>query len=117
MTPRYVEGFRSMRQRYSGRRRSQRSVRAQLTELMVAALEDRALLSTILVTNTNDDFSLGSLRSAIAVANAAPGTVINFQIPAGGVQTINLTSPLPQLNVPVTIDATTQTGYAGTPLI
>jgi uncharacterized repeat protein (TIGR01451 family) len=84
---------------------------------MVAALEERALLSTILVTNTNDDFSLGSLRSAIVAANNTPGTVINFQIPAGGIQTINLTSPLPQLNVPVTIDATTQTGYAGTPLI
>src|SRR5689334_7348997 len=106
-----------MRQRHSGRRRSQRSVRTLPTELMVEAMEDRLLLSTILVTNTNDDFGLGSLRSAIVAANAAPGSVINFQIPAGGVQTINLTSALPQLNVPMTIDATTQPGYTGTPLI
>ena len=43
--------------------------------------------------------------------------MISFAIPATGVQTITLTSLLPSIVDSVTIDGTTQPGYAGTPLI
>src|SRR6185436_3773491 len=49
----------------------------------------------LIVTNANNSGS-GSLRVAITTANANPDvTVINFNIPGGGVKTISLTSPLP----------------------
>src|SRR5262249_38809118 len=79
------------------------------------ALEERSLLSTVM---TNADDGAGSLRAALVAAN--DGThprPITFSISGSGVQTINLLSPLPTLNVPITIDGTTQTGYAGKPLI
>jgi hypothetical protein len=83
----------------------------------VETLEDRLLLATFPVTNTSDNSSTGSLRWAIGEANAAGGGVIQFQIPASGVQTIALSSALPVITVPVTIDGTSQEGYTGTPLI
>jgi titin len=70
----------------------------------------------IMVTS-NADSGSGSLREAIGTANIT-GTVntINFNI-GSGLQTINLNSPLPAITKQLTIDATTQPGYAGTPLI
>ena len=60
----------------------------------------------------------GSLRQAILNANATPGAdVITFNIPGSGVHTINLFIGLPGITDPVVLDATTQPGYAGTPLI
>src|SRR4029077_18301868 len=51
-------------------------------------------------------------------ANANPGAdVIVFAIPGTGVQTISPASALPEITDPVTIDGTTQPGYAGAPLI
>src|SRR6266849_8957736 len=51
-------------------------------------LEDRTLLSTLLVTTTADS-GPGSLRQAILNANANPGLdTIDFNIAPGGVQTI-----------------------------
>jgi len=59
-----------------------------------------------------------SLREAITLANANPGTdTISFDIPGAGVHTINLLSALPLISDPVTIDGTTQPGYSGVPLI
>lgn len=70
----------------------------------------------LLVTNTNDG-GAGSMRQAILDANAIPGRdTINFQI-ASGAQTINLNAALPVITDPVILDATTQPGYAGAPLI
>jgi len=58
-----------------------------------------------------------TLRAAIQEANALIGTdTIAFAI-GNGPQTINLTSALPSVTDPVTIDGTTQPGYAGAPLI
>jgi CSLREA domain-containing protein len=58
-----------------------------------------------------------TLREAIAAANAAPGAdVIHFAI-GSGAKTIALLSPLPTITDPVTLDATTQPGYSGPPLI
>ncbi|MBE9095882.1 DUF4347 domain-containing protein [Tychonema sp. LEGE 07203] len=75
-------------------------------------------LAIFTVTNTNDA-GPGSLRQAITDANAtaAPPHNINFAIPGAGVQTIAPLSILPNINVPTIIDGTTQTGFAGTPLI
>ncbi len=106
-----------MRQSRPLRRRSQRSDRMHQARLTVEAMEDRLLLSTILVTLTTDTNTTGTLRNAINLANASPGSTIDFQIPNSGVQTIALTSALPVITQPVTIDGTSQPGYAGSPLI
>ncbi len=74
---------------------------------------------TLYVRNTNDS-GPESLRAAIDQANNLPDVpvTIAFDIPGGGVRTINLLNALPPVTSPhVTIDATTQTGFSGTPLI
>ena len=72
--------------------------------------------SPFTVTNTNDS-GTGSLRQAMLTANATPGAdAIQFAI-GSGVQTIAPLSPLPTITDAVTIDGTTQPGYAGTPII
>jgi len=72
---------------------------------------------SFVVTNANNH-GAGSLRDAIINANATPGTdTITFNIPGPGVKTINLLTALPEIVDRVSIDATTQPGYAGTPLI
>jgi hypothetical protein len=81
-------------------------------------LEPRRLFVTFTVVNTADS-GAGSLRDAIVQANATTAAdVINFNI--GGVITdtkmITLTSSL-TITQPVTIDATTQPGYAGSPKV
>src|SRR5207244_2517283 len=60
------------------------------------------------------------LRDAITNANSNPGAdTITFSIGGGGAQTISptTTNPLPPITGPVTIDGTSQPGYAGAPLI
>ena len=59
-----------------------------------------------------------TLRAAIQQANALnSAATITFAIPGSGVQKITPASPLPAITVPITLDGTTQNGYAGTPLI
>jgi uncharacterized repeat protein (TIGR01451 family) len=75
-----------------------------------------ASLSTV-VTNTNDSGS-GSLRDAILNANAMSGIdTISFNIAPGGPQTITLLSALPHITDAAVVDATTQPGFVGTPII
>jgi hypothetical protein len=101
----------------SSRRQRRSAVRCKSTRLRLEPLEDRLLLSTYLVTNTNDSGD-GSLRQAIInVNNGSGGDLIAFDIDGGGVQTIQLLSALPTLTQSVTIDGTTQPGFGGTPLI
>ncbi len=69
------------------------------------------------VTNTNDD-GLGSLRTALRVANVVANTAVIFNIPAAlatsGVFTIRPRSPLPAITKNGTvIDGTTQTAFGG----
>jgi hypothetical protein len=72
---------------------------------------------TAFVTTTNDA-GPGSLRQAILNANATAGyDLIYFNISPGGAKTIQPQTPLPTITNPVIIDATTQPGYAGQPLI
>ena len=76
-----------------------------------------APMMTFMVTNTNDSGS-GSLRQAILDANANAGAdMIDFNIPGAGVHTIMPASALPTITDPVTIDGTTQPGFAGSPII
>jgi hypothetical protein len=105
-----------------GKKNSRRERRGVRTWPRVRAyleiLEDRCLPTMFPVT-TAADSGQGSLRQAILNANAdtSPGTdVITFAI-GSGVQTIALLSALDQITRPTVLDATTQPGYAGTPLI
>ncbi|MCT7985319.1 DUF4347 domain-containing protein [Laspinema sp. A4] len=76
-----------------------------------------SVLATFTVTNTNDSGG-GSFRQAILDANTNPEVdTIAFNIAGDGVQTIQPLSVLPIINDSVIIDATTQPGYTGTPLI
>ncbi len=69
------------------------------------------------VRNTNDSGN-NSLRKAISDANASPGAdAILFNIAGTGVRTITPLSGLPTTTGQLVIDATSQSGYAGTPLI
>ena len=81
------------------------------------ALEPRQLLATFTVTNVSDS-GAGSFRQAILDANGGSGiNTIAFNIPGSGVHSIAPASPLPTVSNPAIIDATTQPGYAGTPLV
>jgi len=74
-------------------------------------------LATFTVTNINDG-GPGSLRDAITQANAVAGAdIINFAIAGAGVQTIAPLTSLPIITEAVTIDGTSQPGFAGTPPI
>lgn len=69
------------------------------------------------VINTNNH-GTGSLREAIVNANATVGAdTIVFNIPGSGVHVISLLNALPEITDPVVLDAATQPGYAGKPLI
>lgn len=76
-----------------------------------------ATRQSFVVTNANNH-GAGSLRDAIVNANATIGKdTIVFNIPGPGVKTITLLTALPEITEAVVIDATTQPGYAGTPLV
>jgi hypothetical protein len=98
-----------------------RTHRAFVLVPVLASLVRVASAATFSVTNTSDS-GAGSLRQAIADANSGgPGPhTITFDIPGSGVHTIVPATGLPFLSVAsggVTIDGTTQPGYAGSPLI
>jgi len=85
----------------------------------VVTIDDDKLIqpTTFMVTNTNDS-GPGSLRQAILDSNSQPGIVVDtiaFDITGGTI--ILPQSPLPPITNSVIIDATTQPGYAGTPLV
>jgi uncharacterized repeat protein (TIGR01451 family)/CSLREA domain-containing protein len=87
------------------------------------ATKPAAPASTFVV-NTADDHDDGtctagdcSFREAINAANANAGAdTITFAI-GSGAQTINLTSALPSISANATVNATTQPGFSGTPII
>jgi len=78
---------------------------------------DDDLPNRFTVGNTNNS-GPGSLQQAILDANSATGlALIDFNIPATSGLTISLASPLDGITRPVTIDGTTQPGFAGVPII
>ena len=95
--------------------RPARSVRRRRARCLIAErLEDRTLLSTFTVSNT-DDHGPGSLRQAIVDANdnANVGGVpdeIDFDIPGSGLHVISPLIGLPPITDPVVIDGYTQPG-------
>jgi uncharacterized repeat protein (TIGR01451 family) len=100
------------------RRRVLRRISARLLKPVVETVENRVLLATFLVTNTTDTSAEGSLRWAIGQSDTTPGSnTIDFDITGTTLPEIALTSALPVLTVPVTIDGTTEPGYSSTPLI
>ena len=70
------------------------------------------------VTNSGSE-GPGSLRQAILEANenGPSQDLIRFNIPGAGPHTIALQTLLPAVQHPVTIDGTTQPGYAGSPRV
>ncbi|HEY6118516.1 MAG TPA: FG-GAP-like repeat-containing protein [Pyrinomonadaceae bacterium] len=95
-----------------------------LSDLVISSSGEQSLFvlvsqsqATFTVTNTNDA-GPGSLRQAILDANSNPGLdSISFNIPGSGVRTISPLSALPNITDSLTIDGTTQPGFAGVPLI
>ena len=89
-----------------------------------AAAEYQGVIYTV---NTNaDEFPADAgctaddctFREAIEAANANLGEdTIIFNIGAGGPQVIRPATALPPITDPVTIDATTQAGFGGTPIV
>jgi titin len=80
------------------------------------SLEGRTLFSTYVVTNALDA-GAGSLRQAMLDANKHAGVdEIHFAIGVGP-RTIAPVTALPTVSDPVVLDATTQPGFAGKPLI
>lgn len=83
---------------------------------IIEQLEDRKLLATLTVINSADD-GPGSLREAIENANFFPGPdVIQFALPKNDTIIRPLTE-LPAVTEPLTIDATTQPGFVGKPIV
>src|SRR5215213_6218044 len=88
-----------------------------LTGFFVFSSVFAARAATFTVTNNNDS-GAGSFRQALLDANATPGAnSIVFNVGVSGLQTIPVLSDLPRISEPVVIDATTQPGYTGNPLI
>ncbi len=97
-----------------GRRHPYR--RPVLRTLCFEDLEERSVPATFTVLNVLDS-GVGSLRQAILDSNNSPGLdTITFSI-GSGMKTILPTSSLPTITDPVFIDATTQPGFTGTPII
>ncbi|CAN5294026.1 hypothetical protein BH10PLA2_BH10PLA2_11090 [soil metagenome] len=110
------------KQKSPGSRVHSARCRLRANRLQVELLENRLVPTTFTVLNANDS-GPNSLREVILKANAdlSPETdIIRFNIPASGVQTITLeeaSGPLPAITDSVTIDGSSQPGFAGTPLI
>lgn len=78
---------------------------------------DLPVVVSFTVINTNDSGS-GSLRNAILNANRIAGrNLIDFDIPGTGPFTIAPLTPLPAITEAVNLDATTQPGFAGKPIV
>jgi len=90
---------------------------ALLIALLIPIMPAHARTATLFTVSTTHDSGPGSLGDAITLANATPGSTITFAIPGADAQTITLTAALPTIAADVVIDATTQPGYSGAPLI
>lgn len=77
-----------------------------------------ALAQTTYVVDSGDHTGPGTLHQAVIDANASPGPdVIAFNLPPGAPLVVTVLAALPAITDPVAIDATTQPGYDGTPIV
>jgi|GEM_PF-2987387 len=94
-----------MRHASLGRSRRSASGRKNRLQPGLECLEGRALLAVFPVTDSGDSGALGTLRWAIEQVNSGQGgDTIAFNLSDSPTQTIRVTSALPSLLVPVTID-------------
>jgi hypothetical protein len=111
--------FRALARRHPHRDRrahDQSRDRAAAAAVVMESVEGRFLFSTFTVTNSNDS-GAGSLRQAILDANKTTAAdTIKFSI-GSGQKTISPKTALPGISQPTILDATTQPGFAGKPLI
>jgi hypothetical protein len=85
---------------------------------LTLALLVPSLRAAVFSVTSNADQGAGSLRQAILDANANPGPdVIEFHISAVKFYTITIPTDLPEITEAVLLDGSTQTGYAGLPLV
>src|ERR1051325_11418975 len=88
-----------------------------LSFICCAGFAFNGLAATFTVTSANDS-GPGSLRQAVFDANDTPGKdIIQFNILPAGPQTIVLIADGLAITDPVTIDGSTQPGFAGKPVI
>ena len=83
-------------------------------------LASPVFVSSPFTVTTTSDSGVGSLRQAILNADAQAGIsplTIRFAILGAAPYSIVLQSDLPAITRPVVLDATTETGYAGTPIV
>jgi parallel beta-helix repeat protein len=91
-------------------------MRARRLAVLALFVSIGANAAVFTVTNTNDS-GAGSLRQALSDAAASSGAAtVAFNLPSTPAK-IMLLSRLPAVSVNTTVDATTQPGYAGKPLI
>ncbi len=91
---------------------------ALLTALLLIVTSRSGRATTFTVTSTGDSGNPGTLRWAITNANSTPGTdTIAFAISGSLPFNIVPNSALPPITDPVIIDGTTQSGFAGHPVI
>ena len=105
---------------------------AAVAALVTLGVADSAAAGMVVVVNSTGDGAwdgtpgvcetatgngVCTVRAAFAVANTTAEAVIDFAIPGAGVHSITPGSQLPVLTQPVTVDGTSQPGYAGVPLI
>ena len=107
-----------MSSRPPARRRAATRPRHARAPLGLEAMERRELLATFTVTSVMDN-GAGTLRQAIIDSNdnSVPDN-IRFNVPAdqldaGGQASIQLDTPLPNIDGPLVIDGSTQPGFAG----
>jgi hypothetical protein len=86
--------------------------------LGIALLATALASAATLTVTTVADSGPGSLRQAILDSNASTGVLdtITFNLPGSGPFVMLLANQMTAVTDPVVIDATTQPGYAGTPL-
>ena len=107
-----------MSSRPPARRRAATRPRHTRASLGLEAMERRELLATFTVTSVMDN-GAGTLREAINQANLNPGADnIRFNIPADQLDasdkaSIQLDTPLPNINGSLVIDGSTQPGFGG----
>ena len=97
--------------RRNGRKKSARR------RLQMELMENRRMWAVYTVTNTGDEGG-GTLRQAIEDANinAGPDQIV-FSIPGAGPHTISPLSSFPDIVDTVSIDATTEPDFAGSPIV